>query len=483
MLWMLVLVAACGGDKDAGDSGHDGQDGHTSSTPPATTASGPASTPASPTSTASTPPSTTDTLTTPPYPGFTDLSWELHDEVRAFVEVSWTQADAETVHIEWMVDEGIWETAPDVDGVAGVNEQLIVGIPYGETAHWRVMGNEGSTLGLEIQTEDPPASLPVARVAAAFPDAWLQEGRYLLTSISEQEGGWSTSGPFWTVIFDRSGRPVWARTTGFRQWTLYATVAKAGDHILFDEFDSLFGDGNEWLYRSYLDEVIEIVPIPGFHHAFVEHEDGTLAWGSREHGGGEALVERAPGQSDETVVWTCNDNWPEAGWGYCASNCLWYEPSRNTYLYSFYSHETVVEIDRSTGDTLWWAGGVDGGYDFLPDYTQFYWQHGVSYTDTGTLLVSTHSRTGSTNLAREYVVDHDARALTEIWNYDAEALANTNGDTWKLANGNILHTLGSASQVKEVEPDGRVVWNLDFDSSFLMGRSEWITDMYVLLKP
>jgi len=417
-----------------------------------------------------------------------DLSSTLHGEHRAFAYVSWTQDIAGEVRVSYTVDEGSWIAAPPVQGVAGVNEQLLAGVPYGSEAQWRVsQGDTHFDAPQPIVTDPAPAQLPVGLVPTSEPTRWLPEGRFLLTTIAEGGGGWGTNGPFWTAIFDRAGRPIWAQRTRLGTWSLYPTVAQSGDHILYDEFDPFAAySGNAdaaQINRTYLDQSIESISTPGFHHAFVEHADGTLAWGSRAHGGGEALVEKAPGQDGETVVWTCNDDWPEASY-YCVSNCLYYDADRDSYLYSFYTVESVVEIDRPTGTTMWWAGGVSGGATFEPADSQFYWQHGVSWTDAGTLLVSTHrSANGETNLAREYTYDESANTLTEIWSYDANALANTNGDTWRLRNGNTLHTLGSASQIKEVDADGQTVWHLDFNGTRLLGRSEWITDPNTLLAP
>ena len=417
----------------------------------------------------------------PQEPLATDFSWRLHDVQPGFAIVSWTQSRAAEVWVEYSVDPGEWMSSPPVAGVVGENEKLIVGIPLAHSAQWRIVSADDMSEAPEpIETGPIPADLPIPRLGAALPDNWLPDGKFMLTSISEGNGGWSTNGPFWTLIVDRRGRPVWGTRTERGAWTLYAQVSVTGDHIIYDDF-SWFSPNDATATRTYLDAEIEVIDIPGFHHAFVELPDGTIAWASRSHGGGEALVERAPGEDDVTIVWTCAQDWPEAGG--CASNCIYYNEPTDSYLYSFYSNESVVEVDRSTGETLWWAGGVGGGYSFSPSESHFYWQHGVSYTDEGTLLLSTHHGRQRTNLAREYIVDHDTRTLIEIWNYDAEAYADTNGDTWRLENGNTLHTLGSASEVKEVDANGQVVWHLDYEGTRLLGRSEFISDLYALLSP
>ncbi|HHO52916.1 MAG TPA: hypothetical protein ENK18_19085 [Deltaproteobacteria bacterium] len=419
-------------------------------------------------------------------PRISNLSWRLHPDLAPFAYVSWDQQITGEVTVEVSVDEGEWLSLPPTAAQIGRNEQLVVGLPYGAAAAYRIRdGAEVEEAADRIVLPGAPGKMPLGTLKVSEADAWLQEGRYLLTSVSQTSGGWGTNGPFWTLILDRRGRPVWGRVTEPNVWTLYAQVSTTGDHILIDEISWLGGDPDR-IFRSYLDGVFEEIEAPGLHHAFVELPDGTLTWASQAHAEtGEALVEKAPGQDDETVLWSCIDDWPQgnAGWA-CSSNCVYYSAERDSYLYSFYSNETVVEIDRASGSTLWWAGGVDGGYRFEPLDSRFYWQHGVSYTPAGTLLLSTQDQPiPETNLAREYVVDHDTQTLTEVWSYDAGVLADTNGDTWRLPNGNTLHTLGSAAQLKEIDPDGQTVWHLDFGGTRLMGRSQWLTDLYPLLSP
>jgi hypothetical protein len=242
------------------------------------------------------------------------------------------------------------------------------------------------------------------------------------------------------------------------------------------------GRGSQ-VHRTYLDVEKEVVSTPGLHHAFVELPDGTLAWGSQNHGGKEALVELAPGAAIGDIIWTCQDDWP--GSGSCESNGLFYSPDRDTYLYSFYTNNSMVEVNRAEGTSRWWAGDVSGGFRFDPPESQFSWQHGVSWTDAGTVLLSTHARVGGRDrtLVREYELDEGAGKLTELWSHNPGVLADTNGDAWRLSNGNTLHTIGSSGHIKEVTSDNVEVWHVDFHGQHLLGRGEFIEDLYALVSP
>ncbi|MEQ1571183.1 MAG: hypothetical protein ABMA64_36480, partial [Myxococcota bacterium] len=322
--------------------------------------------------------------------------------------------------------------------------------------------------------------LPRARVTVSEPTAQSPE-EYLLTSICSEPGGWQ-SGKYWTLLLDRQARVVWAIPGVEDALVVFAQVAASGDHVLWDEsrYWSDFGTGaGSKVHATYLDREIEVIDTPGLHHPFVQLPDGTLVWGSQAHGGDEALVEKAPGQADETVLWTCLDDWP--GVGGCESNGLFYRPETDTYLYSFYTNSTILEIERSTSQISWWAGEFPGGYTFTDPADQFNWQHGISWTPTGTLLMSANND-GDTQLM-EYAVDHAAGALDLVWSSKSGVFVGSNGQAWRLANGNTLHLVGDTGVIREVGPSGADVWRVDYDSMRLLGHGQLVADLYALVSP
>ncbi len=421
--------------------------------------------------------------------------WRLHDVVESMVYVSWEQSSAAQAWIEYSFEDDHWLHTPRVDADAGGHEQILLGIPFGSDIQWRVVADvagEEVADGGEPATNGPlPAGLPIGLVTESDAGAWEPTGNYLLSSICEEIGSWNP-GNYWTFIVDRKGRPVWANVAPNEHWTLFAQVSRDGTAILWDESTYWLNWGSNHgidskIHRQYLDEEIEVRPADGIVHAFVELPDGTLAWGSEFHvQGTEALVELAPGEEEPTVVWTCADDYPGSPGAYCSSNGLFYEESSDSYLYSFWDESVVVEVDRATGDNLWWAGGIQGGYLFVPPASRFNFQHGVSYTDHGTLLLHSGEGMGGGHgvSAREYEVDHDAETITEIWRHESDEggmMGVLNGDVWRLAGGNTLHTLGSGGVVKEITPGGQEVWVLDFQSERLLGSSAMIEDLYDLV--
>lgn len=413
------------------------------------------------------------------------LNWTLIVRYPGLVEVGWTQSGSGSVHVEYSFDEGEWLSSPEIDASEGENQQILAGIPYETDAQWRVVPVEGESVEGELFTTGKlPPGLPLGALTVAEEDRWLPSGRYLLASINQDPGGW-TGGTYWTFIIDRRGRPVWAHAAPGGHWTLFAQLALGGDHLLWDEatywMDWDSGAGS-LVHRTWLDQEMETVATPGLHHAFVQLPDGGLAWGSQYHASNETLVELGPADKEPRVIWACADDWP--GSGYCESNGLYYSQERDSFLYSFYTNNSLVEVDHLSGESLWWAGQVDHGYSFDPSESQFYWQHGVSYTSTGSLLVSSAVREdSSTTAVIEYEVDQDSETLREIWRHDAGVYASTNGDAWRLENGNTLHLVGSASVIQEIDPAGELVWAVEFEGDRLLGRGEFIEDIYALLSP
>lgn len=471
---LLALLAACG-ERKYGTTPPGGDDDDTTTDTPTTDTD---VTDTGDTGTGSTLPLT-----------ITDPTWRLHDDVGALVYAGWTQDRSATVHVEYSFDDGVWLSTPSHSFGKGTHELLVAGIPYDTGAEWKVVADGGSeAAGDPIQTGPLPFGLPTGSVTVEDPARWLPTGNYLVTSINQRTGGW-TGGDYWTFVIDRQGRVVWAHLAPDEAWTLFVQISVTGDHFLWDEqtYWRDFGEGlQSKVHRTYLDREIEIVDTPGLHHAFVELPDGTIAYGSQAHGGREALVTKAPAQADETVVWDCETDWPGSGFQ-CESNGLFYVEATDSFLYSFYTNDSVVEVDRATGTSLWWAGGVPNGYAFDPASSQFSWQHGISYTSTGSLLLSSEWDGGDGGPDSTYVMEYDVDALNRqlhlLWSDNSNVYATTNGQAWRLDNGNTLHIVGSAGVLREVEPGGDDVWRVDFDGTHLLGNGFFVEDLYTLVAP
>jgi len=429
-----------------------------------------------------------------------DAAATRNETISSIFTVSWTQTGSTTTWVDATFDGDTISTPPRVTA-DGEHHQIVLGAPYGYSVSWKLKYDQDGDLGTTddvvtigagtLDVAQVPKGCPGAEIRVSEPDHWDPTGVYLLGSINENAGGW-TGGHYWKFIIDRKGRLVWAHETPNQHWSIFLRVSVTGDSILWDDatYWAVYDGGRaSTVHRWYLDGTeIEEIPTPGLHHAFTELPDGTLAWGAAADPY-EDLVERAPGSKEIRTVWSCRDfHQANAYNGSCQSNTLYYDPERDTYLYSFYTTSTIVEIGRETGESLWWAGGVPNGYAFDPPESQWSWQHGCNYTDAGTLLTSTEDTyfgMATETLAREFEVDDAGRALHEVWNFGTGygTYASTAGEATRLDNGNTLHNYGADGSIKEVTTAGDVVWEAGWGSNQLLGRTTLLQDLYALVPP
>jgi len=399
------------------------------------------------------------------------------------VIASWNQPEAADVRVEYLVD-GDWRSTPTRSVDRGDVSVTVLGVPLGSSTPWRVViDNEEGHL-----VQDAPSPILATPLPSAFPELTievpdaLERSDYVLTSVNEEGCGWC-SGPYWTFIADRQGEIVWATRTSVGEWTLFAQLSVGGDHLLYDIVRT---SGVSQAVRTYLDEPIEQIPMPGHHHGFVELPDGTLAWGRHDNGTLiETIAERAPGSDAIRRVWGCAD-WPEVT--SCRSNALEYDPERDVYWFSFYTLNAVAEIDRTTGELVGFsdlrrAEPLDAEYRFDPTDSVFTWQHAPKVLPDGNLLISTDDTARSTTLVAEYALDRDEGVFTEVWSYDPGVRANFNGEVLRLPGGTTLHGLGAAGVLYEVTPEGEVVWRMSFERGHQLGRVAVIEDPYTLVAP
>ncbi len=412
----------------------------------------------------------------------TDVSWQVHDVIESLIVVSWTQLEPATAYVEFSVDEGLWGNSPALERDAGEHQELLLGCPYGSDVRLRLVNElEGQRLQSEEQiahTGPLPEGTPVAQVLASDESRWEASMPYLLVSGNLDRG--------WTTIVDRQGRVVWARQTPSFNTTLYARISHDGTDLLIDHntywavFDD--GEGSQVLRLKIDGSEVARYDTPGLHHPFTELADGSLVWGAAD-GLQETVEKLTPGGVQESI-WSCQAFHQQVGvTGYCQSNTLYWNQADDTFLFSLYSDETIVEIDHASGDTLRYFGHVDGAWAFDPPESAFHWQHGGHFTEAGTLITSSHSTADSDEcVVREYELDAGAETLHEVWSFGVGlgVEAEIMGEVHRLPGGGTLHNYGSGARVREATPEGDVVWDLQWDEALELGRTTPLEELYAL---
>ena len=397
-----------------------------------------------------------------------------HEVYGSLLVVTWDQPDEGQTWLAWSLD-GTQTLSAIASREAGPQQQLLAGVPYATTVQVELWSEDGLLASTTATTDALPEGLPVPTVLASQPGSWEPTLRYVLLSTPPQGVAWSDA--WWTSIVDRQGRVVWAHQGPSQRISMHVQPSVDGQTLLIDEnsyWTTFDGGAQSVVQRLKLDgTVVETIAAPGLHHAFTELPDGRLAWGATDNRDETLAVQQADGSI--TTLWSCDAFLASIGeGGYCGSNTIRYDADRDAYLFSFYSVETVFEIDATTGETLRWFGHVDGSYSFDPPESAFWWQHGAHWTADGTLLLSSKDlQRGEETVVREYQVDEDSQTLVELWSFgeDQGVYGSEMGEAWRLPGGNTLHNYGSTARLREVTPDGQVVWDLDWGSPLYLGRT------------
>jgi hypothetical protein len=329
------------------------------------------------------------------------------------------------------------------------------------------------------KTGTGPNGAPIVESVVGDPQAWDPDTKWIFTSLSNGMTGGS-QGTF-AIILDRKGRLVWARRTGLDYVSLHVRPSLNGVDLLVDNnsFWAFSGERKSpQIVRMKIDtSIVEIHETPGLHHAYTDLPDGSIVYANKGEDGMDKLTQATPGGA-YINVWTCASYHQQLGEERnCSANTVWWNEEDDTFLVSFYSTDSVVEVDHATGTVVRSFGDLADSWAFEPPESAFEWQHGVHFTEKGTFLVSTQSHRSIG--VREYALDEEREVLTEVWNFGLldGIPGHLMGEAHRLGNGNTLHNSGSSPRLREATPVGRVVWDVSWANQGI-GRSTPLADLY-----
>ncbi|MBX2801024.1 MAG: aryl-sulfate sulfotransferase [Myxococcales bacterium] len=389
----------------------------------------------------------------------------------------------------------------------------VVGMKAGHRVAWRVVVDDSDGGSLSSETfhfdvpEAPGPSLEVFVAEAA------SSGGHILTSSLDRKR------PFVGIV-DRDGDWVWWKETEL--WRVPTVrLSHDGQSVMWGEWaDDGTSDLGSRLFRLSLDgtEPVEETWLPRGHHDFVDHGDGrvaflSLGWRDEEGRDFPVATDRieltARGAGPEVVPQVLFDTFttdpvPEGPW--CShttranvkfgqqvfelthGNSLAYVAEEQAYYVNAKFTDWLMKIDAATGAEVWQLSGPGGDFT-LPDGSAIWHDHDdsglfshghMSDIWPGGLLMFDNGDHRAHRVSRVVRIDVDEQARTAriAWTYDHPAGRHTPtmGDARRLATGNVLTSWASLGEIREISPEGLVVWSARIPDGDV-GRVTWLPDL------
>lgn len=359
-------------------------------------------------------------------------------------------------------------------------------------------GKERDVKG-SIETGGVPSDLPDFEITVYEPDRVSDDAFILGTAFGTLPC---------VYLIDREGNWLWYKRVNPLKNPIEINFERGSNNILFNSFLIDHSEDDSNVTRVSLDgRVDEDIDTPFGHHAFTELPDGSIAFlaidvrdfdvgadGDEEPVVGDAIVVAPADGGEPYTFWSVwddsfdhdpawHDRWdsgfyPQGG-DWTHANSLHYYEASNTFLVSFRNLDMIAEIDADSGEVLREFGGATG-YQLTEGSRSFNYQHDVSWTPADTLLMITTDDKVNETTAVEYAIDDDERTLEEIWSHgDGEGIhVLVQGTARELDNGNRLINFGSSGLVREVTPEGDVVWEMSVRVGFAFGNTVPFSDLW-----
>jgi hypothetical protein len=431
----------------------------------------------------------------------TDVTVAVHPNVNTLLVVTWNQAvEADRVWLEFGFEAGAVMTSRPAPGGIGPHRDVVIGVPGETQVTLRVVlekaGERFTTSDYQGTTLAVPAGMPRPEVLAHDP-ALASPNRWLFGSVENSDGGCNNQTcfyhtTFWLYIIDRQGRIVWYYADpASNATTSFQRIARDGEYIVLEKRP--FGQGGQrGVLQMTLDwSYFEEIAVPNLADAIDVTDEGSLLY--NVDGQNAELRERTR-DGEIRAIWSCRERFGEDF--QCYSNTVNWNPIDDTVLMSFPYQNTVVEIDRQSGEVVGQYGDAPGSWEFSPPTWDFEFQHFANISIDGTLIVSSHmpgfadteEPVAGQHAFMEFEVDRENRRLIEKWIYnEGQEWAMYKGMAMRIPGGNTLANYGTGGVIREITPDKQTAFLVKFDSergndffNKMVGHNVLIDDLYAL---
>ncbi|MBX2796388.1 MAG: aryl-sulfate sulfotransferase [Myxococcales bacterium] len=433
-------------------------------------------------------------------------------EIPGTAKITFTSSKAGTPTVKAQLGED-GDILSTPAGAEGTEHALtMLGLKTGRTytvwVELDVDGKVRTSDEVELVVNPPPVGVPSFTLGEGDSSLSCAEGGYFLFSYLDS----NASG---VGIIDRDGAYVWAWNDVPDGLSIgRARAGRDGRSIHWNYADEGRVDDLGANVRMSIDGSESCTTRTEWsHHDFVEPEVGELAWNAYEFEedldvGGKPLDTAvdaiydgplcADDATDTQYLWTMLDpeQWPHGFWNsgnvnqflpgwheFSHGNSLAYVEADDSYLAMFRWIDTVVKVDRQSGDRLWTLGGR--GNEFTPaagtvEDDLFLQSHFSDAWDDQILVFDNRPRPDNSRLA-QFTIDEENMTYSRDWFLQLDSRENLLGDVRRMpveGCDNLAVALSTQGRILEMTRDGDVAWSAGLALGAAVTRITYLPDLY-----
>jgi len=373
--------------------------------------------------------------------------------------VTWTvNVSALTeAHIDFGLDTSYGMTAP-VDLTLTDHRTLLLGMKPAKMYHFRVVARDASTTytSSDYTVMTGPATTTVSISRYQIMNATAHKRGFIMTSY------WSGTGSTVPFILDADGDIVWWGRGGPSGGIARARMSADGKNMWLTSASNtgqpiqrISIDGLETQTYSNAVGSHDLTPVSGATMAFLEYGESDC----------NSIYEIDPSGTKKEVF----ESQGVVNSMGCHGNALRYSQKEDVYTYGEVSQDVFV-VNRS-GAVQWrLSQKVSGGNSTWGGI-----QHGHQLLDNSIIIFANMG--GGSNLSAMYEFSLTGMQLARLVGMSGDYSANL-GDVQRLPGGNTLVDFSNASIMKELDPQGTVVMQINGASGTRFGYALWQETLY-----
>jgi hypothetical protein len=348
-------------------------------------------------------------------------------------------------------------TAP-VDLTLTDHRTLLLGMKPAKMYHFRVVARDAATTYMsgDYTVMTGPATTTVSISRFQVMNASARKRGFIMTSY------WSGTGSTVPFILDGDGEIVWWGRGGPSGGIARARMSADGKNMWITSASNtgqpiqrISMDGLETQTYSSAIGSHDLTPVSGATMAFLEYGESDC----------NSIYEIDP-SGTKREIFESTGVVQTTG---CHGNALRYSQKEDQYTYSDVNQDVFV-VDRS-GAVQWrLSQRVTGGRTTWGGI-----QHGHQLLDNSIIIFANMG--GGTNLSAMYEFSLTGTQLMRLVGVGGDYSANL-GDVQRLPGGNTLIDFSNASVMKEFDPQGNVVLQINGASGTRFGYALWQETLY-----